>query len=125
MSKTYYTKEHEWIMVEDGVGTIGITDHAQEQLGDIVFVELPDPGLEVEQGDEACVVESVKAASEVYAPISGEVVEANEALGDNAALVNESAEADAWFIKIKLSNTDELEELMDKAAYAEFVESES
>ncbi len=125
MSKTYYTKEHEWIMVEDGVGTIGITDHAQEQLGDIVFVELPEPGLEVEQGDEACVVESVKAASEVYAPISGEVVEANEALGDNAALVNESAEADAWFIKIKLSNADELEELMDKAGYAEFVESES
>lgn len=125
MSKTYYTKEHEWIMVEDGVGTIGITDHAQEQLGDIVFVELPEPGLEVEQGDEACVVESVKAASEVYAPISGEVVEANEALGDNAALVNESAEADAWFIKIKLSNVDELEELMDKAGYAEFVESES
>ncbi len=125
MSKTYYTKEHEWIMVEDGVGTIGITDHAQEQLGDIVFVELPEPGLVVEQGDEACVVESVKAASEVYAPISGEVVEANEALGDNAALVNESAEADAWFIKIKLSNADELEELMDKAGYAEFVESES
>ena len=125
MSKTYYTKEHEWIMVEDGVGTIGITDHAQEQLGDIVFVELPEPGLEVEQGDEACVVESVKAASEVYAPISGEVVEANEALGDNAALVNESAEGDAWFIKIKLSNADELEELMDKAGYEEFVESES
>jgi len=125
MSKTYYTKEHEWIMIEDGVGTIGITDHAQEQLGDIVFVELPEPGLEVEQGDEACVVESVKAASEVYAPISGEVVEANEALGDNAALVNESAEADAWFIKIKLSNADELEELMDKAGYEEFVESES
>ena len=125
MSTTYYTKEHEWIMVEDGVGTIGITDHAQEQLGDIVFVELPEPGLEVEQGDEACVVESVKAASEVYAPISGEVVEANDALGDNAALVNESAEGDAWFIKIKLSNTDELEELMDKAGYEEFVESES
>ena len=125
MSKTYYTKEHEWIMVEDGVGTIGITDHAQEQLGDIVFVELPEPGLEVDQGDEACVVESVKAASEVYAPISGEVVEANEALGDNAAMVNESAEADAWFIKIKLSNADELEDLMDKAGYEEFVESES
>ncbi len=125
MSKTYYTKEHEWIMVEDGIGTIGITDHAQEQLGDIVFVELPEPGLDVEQGDEACVVESVKAASEVYAPISGEVVEANEALAENAALVNESAEADAWFIKIKLSNADELEELMDKAGYAEFVESES
>ncbi len=125
MSKTYYTKEHEWIMVEDGVGTIGITDHAQEQLGDIVFVELPEPGLVVEQGDEACVVESVKAASEVYAPISGEVLEANEALGDNAALVNESAEADAWFINIKLSTADELEELMDKAGYEEFVESES
>ena len=125
MSKIYYTKEHEWIMVEGDVGTIGITDHAQEQLGDIVFVELPEPGLEVEQGDEACVVESVKAASEVYAPISGEVVEANEALGDNAALVNESAESAAWFIKIKMFNTDELEDLMDKAAYEAFVESES
>lgn len=125
MSKIYYTKEHEWIMVEGDVGTIGITDHAQEQLGDIVFVELPEPGLDVEQGDEACVVESVKAASEVYAPISGEVVEANEALGDNAALVNESAESAAWFIKIKMSNMDELEELMDKAAYDSFVESES
>ena len=125
MSKIYYTKEHEWIMVEGDMGTIGITEHAQEQLGDIVFVELPESGLDVEQGDEACVVESVKAASEVYAPISGEVVEANEALGDNAALVNESAESAAWFFKVKMSNMDELEELMDKAAYDSFVESES
>ena len=125
MSKIYYTKDHEWISVEDGVGTIGITDHAQEQLGDIVFVELPEPGTEVGQGDEACVVESVKAASEVFAPISGEIVEANEALAENSALVNESAEGDAWFMKIKLSDTAELEELMDKAAYEAFVESES
>ncbi len=125
MSKIYYTKEHEWISVEDGVGTVGITDHAQEQLGDIVFVELPEAGLEVGQGDEACVVESVKAASEVYAPISGEVVAINEAVGENAGLVNESAEGDAWFMKIKLSDTDELEELMDKAAYDAFVASES
>ena len=125
MSKIYYTKDHEWISVEDGIGTIGITDHAQEQLGDIVFVELPDKGTEVGQGDEACVVESVKAASEVYAPISGEIVEANEALAENSALVNESAEGDAWFMKIKLSDTSELEDLMDKAAYEAFVESES
>ena len=125
MSKIYYTKEHEWISVEDGIGTIGITDHAQEQLGDIVFVELPESGTEVGQGDEACVVESVKAASEVYAPISGEIVESNEALAENSALVNESAEGDAWFMKIKLSDPEELEDLMDKAAYEAFVESES
>ena len=125
MSKIYYTKEHEWIAVEGEVGTIGITDHAQKQLGDIVFVELPEAGRAVGQGDEAAVVESVKAASEVYAPISGEIVEANEALNDNFALVNEDAEGAAWFMKIKLSKTGELDELMDRAAYDEFVKSES
>ena len=120
-----YTKEHEWISVEGDVGTIGITDHAQELLGDIVYVELPEVGREVGQGDEAAVVESVKAASEVYAPISGEVVEANEELADNSSLVNEDAEGKAWFMKIKLSNNGELEDLMDKEAYDAFVESES
>ena len=125
MSKIYYTKDHEWISVDGEVGTVGITDHAQEQLGDIVFVELPEKGLEVAQGDEACVVESVKAASEVYAPISGEVIEANEALGDNSALVNEDAEGAGWFMKINLTNVSELEELMDKEAYDNFVASES
>ena len=125
MSETYYTKEHEWISVEGDMATIGITDHAQEQLGDIVFVELPEIGNDVAQGDEACVVESVKAASEVYAPISGEIVEANGVLGENSALVNEDAEGAAWFMKIKMSNKGELDDLMDKAAYEAFVESES
>jgi glycine cleavage system H protein len=124
MAQVYYTKEHEWIAVEDGVGTVGVTNHAQEQLGDIVFVELPEVGREVEQGGEAAVVESVKAASEVYAPLSGEVVEINEELSDNSALVNEDAEGKAWFMKIKLSDTDQLEDLMDRDAYNEFVESE-
>jgi len=125
MAKLYYTKDHEWISVEDGVGTIGITEHAQEQLGDIVFVELPEIGNTVAKGDEAAVVESVKAASEVFAPISGEVVEANAALSENSALVNEDAEGAAWFMKIKLSNEDELTDLMDRVAYEAFVASES
>jgi glycine cleavage system H protein len=125
MTKLYYTKDHEWISVEGDVGTVGITDHAQQQLGDIVFVELPEAGRTVDQGDEACVVESVKAASEVYAPISGEIVEANEVLAENSALVNEDAEGAAWFMRIRLSQKDQLDELMDKVAYAAFVESES
>ncbi len=124
MSELYFTKDHEWISVEGEVGTIGITDHAQQQLGDIVFVELPEAGLEVAQGDEACVVESVKAASEVYAPISGEVIEANEALAENAALVNEDAQGAAWFMKIRLTNKSELDDLMDKDAYDAFVANE-
>jgi len=125
MAKLYYTKEHEWISVEGDVGTIGITDHAQEQLGDIVFVELPEKGRKVAQGEEAAVVESVKAASEVFAPISGEVLEANDALAENSALVNEDAEGAAWFVKIRLSNEGELAGLMDRAAYEEFVKAES
>ena len=125
MASIYYTKEHEWISVDGDVGTIGITDHAQEQLGDIVFVELPETGKVVGKGDEAAVVESVKAASEVFAPISGEVIEANEALGENAALVNEDAEGKAWFVKIKLSDKGELDGLMDRAAYDAFVASEA
>ena len=125
MASIYYTKEHEWISVEGDVGTIGITDHAQEQLGDIVFVELPETGKTVSKGEEACVVESVKAASEVYAPISGEVVAVNEALAENAALVNEDPEGKAWFMKIRLSDKGELDGLMDRAAYDAFVQSEA
>ena len=125
MAKIYYTKEHEWISVDGDVGTIGITDHAQEQLGDIVFVDLPETGNTVAKGDEAAVVESVKAASDVFAPISGEVVEANAALAENSGLVNEDAEGAAWFMKIKLSDEGELGELMDRAAYEAFVASES
>ena len=120
MSK-HYSKDHEWISVEGDVATIGITNHAQEQLGDVVFVELPAIGKAVSKGGEAAVVESVKAASEVYAPVSGEVVEVNKALEGDPALVNREAETGAWFMKVKLNNKGELADLMDKAAYDKFV----
>ncbi len=122
MSKTLYTEDHEWIAVDGDVATIGITDHAQEQLGDIVFVELPETGKSVAKGDEAAVLESVKAASEVYAPLTGEIVETNGDLEAEPAKVNEDAEGSAWFVKIKLSNASELEGLMDAEAYKAFVE---
>jgi glycine cleavage system H protein len=118
-----FTNEHEWIRVDGDVGTVGITDYAQAQLGDVVFVELPEVGAQVERGGEAGVVESVKAASEVYAPVTGEVVEVNEVLGDTPDKVNASAEKDGWFFKIKLSDPAELDGLMDAAAYAGLVES--
>ena len=121
MSKTYFTSEHEWIKVEGDVGTVGITDHAQGALGDVVFVELPSVGKKVTKGGDAAVVESVKAASDVYSPVSGEVVEANDSIVDQPALVNESAEDKAWFFKVKLSNAGELDGLMDRAAYDAFV----
>ena len=117
MSKTYFTDEHEWLAVDGDVATVGITNHAQEQLGDLVFIELPDVGKSLEQGDDCAVVESVKAASDVYAPASGEITEVNEALGADAAIVNASAESDGWLYKMKLSNPDELEKLMDADAY--------
>jgi glycine cleavage system H protein len=116
-----YTKEHEWISVDGDIATIGITNHAQEQLGDVVFVELPSVGKAVSKGGDAAVVESVKAASEVYAPVSGEVVEVNKELEGDPALVNREAEAGAWFIKVKLKDKGELADLMDKAAYDKFV----
>jgi len=119
-----YTDEHEWIRVDGDVATVGITAYAAEQLGDVVFVELPEVGKTVEKGGDAAVVESVKAASEVFAPVSGEVVEVNEALNDAPQTVNESAEGDGWFIKIKLSNPSELDSLMDADAYKAFVDSQ-
>jgi glycine cleavage system H protein len=125
MSKTYFTSEHEWIKVEGDVGTVGITDHAQGALGDVVFVELPSVGKTVSKGGDAAVVESVKAASDVYSPVSGEVVGANDAIVDQPALVNESPEDGAWFFKVKLSNLSELDGLMDRAAYDSFVASQS
>jgi len=125
MSKTYFTSEHEWIKVEGDVGTVGITDHAQGALGDVVFVELPAVGKKVSKGGDAAVVESVKAASDVYSPVSGEVVGANDAIVDQPALVNESPENGAWFFKVKLSNTSELDGLMDRAAYDAFVAGQS
>ena len=120
MSK-HYTKEHEWISVEGDIATIGITNHAQEQLGDVVFVELPAIGKAVSKGGDAAVVESVKAASEVYAPVTGEVVEVNKELEGDPALVNREAEGAAWFMKVKLKDKSELADLMDKAAYDKFV----
>lgn len=116
-SELKYTESHEWLRVEDdGLITIGITDHAQELLGDLVFVELPEPGTEFVAGDEACVVESVKAASDVYMPISGEVVEVNEALADEPEIINSSAYDNGWLFKVKPS-ANEIEELMDADAY--------
>ncbi|MET0137845.1 MAG: glycine cleavage system protein GcvH [Sphingobium sp.] len=117
----YFTDQHEWIDVSGDIATVGITDYAQEQLGDIVFVELPDEGKEFNKGDDAAVVESVKAASDVYAPIAGEVVEINGALDDEPALVNSDAEEDGWFFKLRIADTSELDDLMDERAYKEFV----
>lgn len=114
---THYTKEHEWIAAADGEATVGISGYAQEQLGDIVFVELPEVGKELKKGDIAAVVESVKAASEVYAPVTGEVVAVNDALGDDPGLVNRGAEDEGWFFRIKLADPSEVEGLMDGAAY--------
>lgn len=122
MSKTYYSEEHEWIAVDGDSATIGITNYAQEQLGDVVFVELPDVGKTLSQGDEAAVIESVKAASEAYAAVSGEVTEVNHAVEEEPGKVNESPEKEGWFFKLKLSNSSELDKLMDAEAYRKFVE---
>ncbi len=121
MAELRFTREHEWVRVDGDVGTCGISDYAQSQLGDVVFVELPAAGKKVKRGGEAAVVESVKAASEVYAPVSGEVVESNAALPDNPARVNQSPMGEGWFMKIKLSNKAELAELMDEAAYKTYL----
>jgi len=118
----YFTKDHEWISVEGDSATVGITDYAQAQLGDVVFVEVPPAGTEVAKGKEAAVVESVKAASDVYAPVSGQVIEGNGALEADPALVNTSPEAEGWFFKLKLSDPAELEGLMDADAYKAFVD---
>jgi glycine cleavage system H protein len=117
----YFTDEHEWIEVDGNSATIGITDYAQEQLGDIVFVEVPAQGTEVNKGGEAAVVESVKAASDVYAPVTGTVTEGNGALEDDPALVNTAPESEGWFFKLTLSDPSELEGLMDEAGYKTFV----
>ena len=121
MAELIYTDQHEWLSVDGDVALIGITNYAQEQLGDVVFVELPKAGAEFSQGDEAAVVESVKAAAEVYAPVNGVIVEVNPDLEDDPSLVNSGPESDGWFFKIKLSDVSELEALMTKAAYDEYV----
>jgi len=117
----YFTKDHEWIRVEGDTATVGISDHAQEALGDIVFAEVPEAGRRVSKGQEAAVVESVKAASDVYAPVSGEVIEGNSALADDPSIVNSDPEGDGWFFKLKLDNPSELDGLMDEGAYREWV----
>jgi glycine cleavage system H protein len=121
MSDLNYTEEHEWVSVEGDVATIGISDFAQAQLGDVVFVELPEVGAEVSAGDQVAVVESVKAASEVYSPLTGEVVEVNDDIVEDPAGVNGDAEGEGWFFKIKLSDPSELDDLMDAKAYAAFI----
>ncbi len=122
MSDLKYTKDHEWVRVEGDAAIIGISDFAQEQLGDVVFVELPAIGKQFKQGDEAAVIESVKAASEVYAPVGGEVVEINLPLGDNPGLVNEAPTGEGWFLKIRISDNSELDALMDENAYQKFTQ---
>jgi len=118
---TKYSKDHEWVAIEGDVGTVGITEHAQEQLGELVFIEVPDVGATLDQGDEACVVESVKAASEVYSPCTGEIVAVNEELADAPTTVNDNAEGDGWMFKIKIADMAELDDLMDKAAYKAYL----
>jgi len=121
MSQTYYTQDHEWIRVEGDVATVGITSYAQDQLGDLVFVELPEVGKVVSKGDAAVVVESVKAASDVYAPVDGEIVEANTALSSDPALVNSAPTGDGWLWKMKLSDKSQLDGLLDEAGYEKLI----
>lgn len=117
----YFTEEHEWVEVEGKIATVGITEYAQQQLGDVVFVDVPSEGKSFDKGDEAAVVESVKAASDVYSPVSGTIVEGNEVLADEPGLVNSDPEGDGWFFKLELADATELDSLMDEAAYKKFV----
>ena len=116
-----YTEEHEWLRVEDDVVVVGITSHASEQLGDVVFVELPEVGTEVTKDDDIVVIESVKAASDILAPLDGEIVEVNEALADNPGLINEDPTGDAWFFKMKASDLSPMDDYMDEAGYNDFI----
>ena len=122
MSEKKYTEEHEWVEVNDGTATVGITNHAQESLGDIVFIDLPTVGKQVKSNEELCVIESVKAASDIYAPIDGEVIEINNNLSENASLVNQDAENDGWIFKMKISNSDQYNTLMTLDEYLAFLD---
>ena len=122
MAEMKYSKDHEWLRLEGGVATVGITDHAQTALGDVVFVELPETGRVVEAGEAVAVVESVKAASDVYAPIAGKIVEVNAALGDNPGTINSAPTTDGWFFKIESSDPGAMDGLMDEATYAAYVD---
>ena len=117
----YFTKDHEWVRVDGDTATVGISDHAQEQLGDIVFAEVPEAGRRLTKGQEAAVVESVKAASDVYSPVSGEVVEGNSKVADDPSIVNSDPQGEGWFFKLKLDNPSELDGLMSEAAYGDWV----
>lgn len=121
MANILFTEDHEWINVENGVATVGITIHAQEQLGDLVFVELPEVGRTVAKGDGVVVVESVKAASDVYAPVDGEVVEVNDAVASDPSLINQAAEGEGWLFKLKLADEGQLTGLLDKAGYDKLI----
>ena len=123
MAETRYTKDHEWVRFEDGMATVGITDHAQSALGDLVFVELPEPGRAVAEGEACAVVESVKAASDVYAPLGGHITEVNQALADDPALANRSPASDGWFFRMTLADPGSFARLLDEAAYGDLVES--
>jgi glycine cleavage system H protein len=116
-----YTEEHEWLLVEGDTVTVGITAHAAEQLGDVVFVELPEAGTEVSKDDEIVVIESVKAASDILAPLDGEIIEVNDAIVDNPAMVNDDPEGEAWFFKIKPSDLSQMDDYMDEAGYKDFI----
>ena len=120
---TFFTKDHEWVRIDGDTATVGISQHAQEQLGDVVFVVLPAAGREVTQGEQAAVVESVKAASEIYAPIAGTVLEGNPALEENPVLVNQDAEGEGWFFKLRVADAAQTSGLMDRAAYDAYLES--
>ena len=117
----YFTREHEWVRVDGDTATVGISDHAQEQLGDIVFAEVPETGKRLSKGQEAAVVESVKAASDVYSPVSGEVIEGNSKVADDPSIVNSDPEGDGWFFKLKLDNPGEVDGLMDEGAYRDWI----
>ncbi len=118
---TYFSREHEWVKVDGDTATVGITDHAQQALGDIVFTEVPEAGKQLAKGQEAAVVESVKAASDVYSPVTGEVIEGNQAVVDDSSLVNRDPEGEGWFFKIRLADAGELDGLMDESAYRDWV----
>ena len=122
MSEKKYTKDHEWVSIENEIATIGISNHAQESLGDIVFIELPSVGKSVKANDEICVVESVKAASDIYAPIDGEILEVNNNLDGDAAIINQDAENAGWIFKMKVTNTSQYDELMTEDDYKKFLE---
>ena len=118
----YFTREHEWVRVDGDTATVGISNHAQEALGDIVFAEVPEAGRRLNKGQEAAVVESVKAASDVYAPVAGEVVEGNQAVADDPSLINSDPEGEGWFFKLKLDNPGEVEGLMDETSYRDWIQ---